>query len=127
MENGTTAVGGHWLIPVVPPSIGLCQKLSQRSSLIPAGQRKSRGASFVAVSGPDAGFTVEEISAVVTHGARLVDLGPRSLRSDTAALVMASLLIWLFLALLGMMGVMLFVYRLICDVRYAGRTQQPES
>lgn len=41
--------------------------------------------------------------------------------------VMASLLIWLFLALLGMMGVMLFVYRLICDVRYAGRTQQPES
>ena len=40
--------------------------------------------------------------------------------------VMASLLIWLFLALLGMMGVMLFFYRLIGDALYARHTQQSE-
>jgi 16S rRNA (uracil1498-N3)-methyltransferase len=42
---------------------------------------------------PDNGkriLTIDEIIAAVTHGARLVDLGPRPLRTDTAALVIAS-------------------------------------
>lgn len=45
----------------------------------------------VAVAGPHAGLTIDEIIAAVTHGATLVDLGPRPLRTDTAALMMACL------------------------------------
>jgi 16S rRNA (uracil1498-N3)-methyltransferase len=41
--------------------------------------------------GPEGGFTVEEVSAAVQHDWSLLDLGPRILRIETAALVLATL------------------------------------
>lgn len=45
---------------------------------------------LLAVVGPEGGFTVEEISQAATNDARLVSLGPRLLRVETATLMMAS-------------------------------------
>ena len=73
-----------------PLSEALAQSVDAVMTAAPPGESKQQTPTVVAVAGPDAGFTVEEIIAVVTHGARLVDLGPRMLRAGTAALVMAS-------------------------------------
>ena len=85
MGAGTVVAhpGGAPLSEALPQSVSAVTSASARGN----GERTSP---MVAVAGPDAGLTVEEISAAVTHGARLVDLGPRALRADTAALVMAS-------------------------------------
>lgn len=48
---------------------------------------------MIAVIGPEGGFTVEEITQAVSKGARLVSLGPRLLRVETAATMMASVFI----------------------------------
>ena len=40
--------------------------------------------------GPEGGFTDEEVVLAITHGWQLVDLGPRILRVETAALVLAA-------------------------------------
>ena len=48
---------------------------------------------MIAVIGPEGGFTVEEITQAVSEGARLVSLGPRLLRVETAATMMASVFI----------------------------------
>jgi 16S rRNA (uracil1498-N3)-methyltransferase len=48
--------------------------------------------------GPEGGFTDEEIVAARTAGWRLLDLGPRILRIETAALVLAA---WAALCRLG--------------------------
>jgi 16S rRNA (uracil1498-N3)-methyltransferase len=45
--------------------------------------------SVVVAVGPEGGFTDEEIAAGVASGWRLVDLGPRILRMETAALMLA--------------------------------------
>jgi len=55
-----------------------------------SGNKKGDVDTLVAVVGPEGGFTVEEITQTVTRGARLVSLGPRVLRVETAALMMAS-------------------------------------
>lgn len=58
-----------------------------------SGLAKSKGGSptFLAVAGPEGGFTVEEVTQAVTSGARLTSLGPRILRVETAALAMAAI------------------------------------
>ena len=63
-----------------------------RSMLPTAGSGKKAGGAdtIVGVVGPEGGFTVEEITQTVTRGARLVSLGPRMLRVETAALMMSS-------------------------------------
>ena len=48
---------------------------------------------MVAVIGPEGGFTVEEITQAVSKGGRLVSLGPRLLRVETAAAMMASVFV----------------------------------
>ncbi len=45
---------------------------------------------FLAV-GPEGGFTEEEVALAVEHGWRPIDLGPRILRIETAALALAAL------------------------------------
>jgi 16S rRNA (uracil1498-N3)-methyltransferase len=42
--------------------------------------------------GPEGGFTDEEVATARTAGWQLVDLGPRILRVETAAIVLASVL-----------------------------------
>ncbi len=46
-------------------------------------------AARVAVVGPEGGFTPDELQAAVALGWQRVDLGPRVLRSETAAIVLA--------------------------------------
>lgn len=46
-------------------------------------------AARVAVVGPEGGFTPDELQAAASLGWRRVDLGPRVLRSETAAIVLA--------------------------------------
>ncbi len=46
---------------------------------------------IVAAVGPEGGFTEDEVSLAVSRGWQLLDLGPRVLRTETAALAIASL------------------------------------
>lgn len=55
-----------------------------------SGRKKATTDTLVGVIGPEGGFTVEEVTQAVTRGARLVNLGPRILRVETAAMMMAS-------------------------------------
>jgi 16S rRNA (uracil1498-N3)-methyltransferase len=48
------------------------------------------GQALTAAVGPEGGFTEEEIEAARAAGWRLLDLGPRTLRVETAALVLAA-------------------------------------
>jgi 16S rRNA (uracil1498-N3)-methyltransferase len=48
---------------------------------------------MIGVIGPEGGFSVEEITQALTRGARLVSLGPRLLRVETAAAMMASIFV----------------------------------
>jgi 16S rRNA (uracil1498-N3)-methyltransferase len=48
---------------------------------------------MIAVVGPEGGFTVEEITQAVSKGGRLVSLGPRLLRVETAGVMMASVFV----------------------------------
>ena len=48
---------------------------------------------MTAVIGPEGGFSDEEISQAVSKDARLVSLGPRLLRIETAAVMMASVFV----------------------------------
>jgi 16S rRNA (uracil1498-N3)-methyltransferase len=49
-----------------------------------------RSAGIALAVGPEGGFTSEEVAAAVESGWRVVDLGPRMLRVETAALVLAA-------------------------------------
>ncbi len=51
---------------------------------------KNKPDTLVVAIGPEGGFTVEEISAAAIRGSRLISLGPRILRVETAALMAAS-------------------------------------
>jgi 16S rRNA (uracil1498-N3)-methyltransferase len=50
------------------------------------------GQILVGAIGPEGGFSDEEIELAIAAGAKLVSLGPRVLRIETAALVLAALL-----------------------------------
>ncbi len=58
-------------------------------SLLPQVREQSR---ITVVVGPEGGFAPDEISALVQAGGQLVSLGPRILRSETAAIVTLALL-----------------------------------
>ncbi|MDA0281869.1 MAG: RsmE family RNA methyltransferase [Planctomycetota bacterium] len=53
-------------------------------------QKKKIDPEMIVAIGPEGGFTIEEVTQSVTKGARLVSLGPRLLRVETAAVMMAS-------------------------------------
>lgn len=52
--------------------------------------KKSSGKNIVVAIGPEGGFSVEEVTHALTRGARLISLGPRTLRVETAALAIAT-------------------------------------
>ena len=52
---------------------------------------KASPASYVCAVGPEGGFTEEEVVLALTQGWHAMDLGPRILRIETAALVLAEL------------------------------------
>ncbi len=54
-------------------------------------RRQEPRPTIVVAVGPEGGFTVEEITHAVTRGARLVSLGPRILRVETAGIMAASI------------------------------------
>lgn len=51
-----------------------------------------RGQGILAVVGPEGGLTAAEVDACVGAGCRVVGLGPRTLRAETAAIAAAALL-----------------------------------
>lgn len=51
-----------------------------------------RGPGLLAVIGPEGGLSAEEVDACVGAGCRVVGLGPRTLRAETAAIAAAALL-----------------------------------
>jgi len=53
--------------------------------------RRSRVALFV---GPEGGFTAEEVGCARQAGARIISLGPRILRAETAALLASTLVLY---------------------------------
>jgi 16S rRNA (uracil1498-N3)-methyltransferase len=55
-----------------------------------SGSKKKTGKQVIVAIGPEGGFTVEEITQAVTREARLVSLGQRILRVETAALAVAA-------------------------------------
>ncbi len=54
--------------------------------------RTSSSAPFVAAIGPEGGFTHAELELAIGAGARMISLGPRILRIETAALALAALM-----------------------------------
>jgi 16S rRNA (uracil1498-N3)-methyltransferase len=69
---------GKPMAPLVPVSVEL-----------PKGQRP---AVFLAI-GPEGGFTADEVALAASHGWQTVDLGPRILRVETAAVFLVALAI----------------------------------
>jgi len=55
------------------------------------GGKTASSPTIVVTIGPEGGFTIEEISQAATRGGRLVSLGPRILRVETAAIMAASI------------------------------------
>ena len=81
----------------VPLNVGFALILSglvlafegeRRSGLEAAPSRARR---LLALSGPEGGFTDDEVAAAAAAGAFVVGLGPRLLRAETAAVVLAAL------------------------------------
>lgn len=62
-----------------------------RSSHLPLPEKLSDP--IILVIGPEGGFTSEETTLAVTAGWHTVDLGPRTLRVETAALVLVAMLV----------------------------------
>ncbi|WP_010582979.1 16S rRNA (uracil(1498)-N(3))-methyltransferase [Schlesneria paludicola] len=51
---------------------------------------KSSSRAIIAAIGPEGGFSDDEVQSAVTHGAKIIRLGPRILRIETAALALAA-------------------------------------
>jgi 16S rRNA (uracil1498-N3)-methyltransferase len=61
------------------------------ASEFPAVLRESCPRSVLAVTGPEGGFSESEVSAAREFGFRIVTLGPRTLRAETAGITVAAL------------------------------------
>lgn len=70
-----------------PFSEGLVDEMIAEQS---TAKKKSGSPTVVVAIGPEGGFTVEEITQAATRGARLVSLGPRILRVETAVMMTAA-------------------------------------
>ncbi len=82
-------------------SLGLCGKhIAPARNRNPFGLEVVHDATVHLFIGPEGGFAPEEVALAQEHGVRLVTLGPRILRAETAALVAATLA----LAALGELG-----------------------
>ena len=67
------------------------RELTSGAPGIGAGARRER---LLVIVGPESGFTDAEVAQARTAGARAVSLGPRILRTETAALVMTAQLLF---------------------------------
>jgi 16S rRNA (uracil1498-N3)-methyltransferase len=98
--------GRAWLVPVTEPVMAdavIPQLASCDLALVPhhgAAQSvqsalgaAARPQSIAIVIGPEGGFSPEEITRFAAAGARIVSLGPRVLRSETAGLVAATIVL----------------------------------
>ena len=56
------------------------------------GSRHTAGRLAVAMIGPEGDFTASEVRMMQRHGAKPISLGPRTLRSETAAIATLVLL-----------------------------------
>jgi 16S rRNA (uracil1498-N3)-methyltransferase len=74
-------------------SVALVAYEQERQGTLRAALEGSRGAVSIFV-GPEGGYTSEEVEIARTHGARLVTLGPRVLRTETASPVLAALVLY---------------------------------
>jgi 16S rRNA (uracil1498-N3)-methyltransferase len=93
---------GRTRLPVVAPPCPLAQRLAEPEPALRLvaweAERTTRitdlpaaADSALLVTGPEGGFSAEEIALVRRHGCRLVGLGARILRAETAAIVAAAL------------------------------------
>jgi len=84
------------VLPEVQPVVSLAQWLTARPTgacllLEPGAERNlaqipDPGAALAIVAGPEGGFETEEVALMRAHGVSGVRLGPRILRTETAAL-----------------------------------------
>jgi 16S rRNA (uracil1498-N3)-methyltransferase len=65
-------------------------------ALTEAAAAAGRPASALLLVGPEGGFTAEEVALAEGAGARLVSLGPRTLRAESAGLAAVALCQYLF-------------------------------
>jgi len=88
-ELGRATAGFRlWVAHGPARAAGPCAEIGDLwSAPLPAAERGEARAEDALVIGPEGGFTEEEIAGFVAGGARLLDLGPRRLRAETAALV----------------------------------------
>jgi len=87
---------GRSVLPEVQPVVSLAQWLTARPTgacllLEPGAERNlaqipDPGAALAIVAGPEGGFETEEVALMRAHGVSGVRLGPRILRTETAAL-----------------------------------------
>jgi 16S rRNA (uracil1498-N3)-methyltransferase len=86
---------GRNQIPKVTPLVPLCDYRAADAGLklllsplsqMPLSKIATKGESFVVAAGPEAGFSAAEDAALVESGFVAVRLGPRVLRTETAAL-----------------------------------------
>ncbi len=93
---------GRSLAPVVRPVTGFAQALTaargealfiawEEAEVAPAGLAEALAGRTAATLfiGPEGGFSEEEVALAAAAGARTISLGPRRLRSETAALTAA--------------------------------------
>lgn len=78
------------------PVLCMWEELADQSRPLSAALRslESGSTAVAALIGPPGGFTEEEVSAIQQAGADLVTLGPRVLRSETAAVVVMSAILY---------------------------------
>jgi len=78
------------------PAAGDCPDFREaKMGLSPSETVRQVGASDAAVLavGPEGGFTADEVSLATASGWQVIDLGPRTLRTETAAIVLACVVI----------------------------------
>jgi 16S rRNA (uracil1498-N3)-methyltransferase len=83
---------GAWLAALPPDAAGADRWLLSPAAAGPPRAHRRRGASLIALSGPEGGLSAGEEAAARAHGFVPVSLGPRVLRADTAPL---ALLAWI--------------------------------
>jgi 16S rRNA (uracil1498-N3)-methyltransferase len=96
---------GRGIVPSLLPTLSLTEALATAEGarvMAFEGERRStlrealadRPPTISLFIGPEGGFAPEEVACATDAGARLVTLGPRTLRAETAAVVLAALALY---------------------------------
>ena len=84
MQNNISCVAHPGGVPFTDSLVSTLATEAARS------QKQSSMKSVIVAIGPEGGFTIDEVSHAATRGARLISLGPRILRVETAGLTAAA-------------------------------------